>query len=293
VRRFRAYCSAIVAIAWGSALACSVFPDRALLPDSDAAGGTNGGAAGSLIAAGGAVTSSGGSELAAGQGGDLAPSGNEAGDAAGGAAGAQATGGEPQVAGSDSGGAPGCSATHVLVSASGDTWIDAAQPRTTHGSDTQLFVLGGASERRALLAFNLPAAKAGTVFVNAALVLTLDQAPDLGTSSRTLNVYPLEVAFNEARATWLNYANGASKTWTTPGGDFIATFGTGVLHAGDTVLRLDASALVAAAYSSKQNALGLLVRDPEIAAVPVDFAFVSQEGLALARPVLDIERCPQ
>ena len=117
-------------------------------------------------------------------------------------------------------------------------------------------------------------------------------APNLGTSTRTLNVYPLEVAFNEAHATWLNYANGASKTWSTPGGDFIATFGSGTLHAADTVLRLDASALVTAAYSSKQSALGLLVRDPEVAAAPVDFAFVSHEGVALARPVLDIERCP-
>jgi hypothetical protein len=161
----------------------------------------------------------------------------------------------------------------------------------THGTDTRLFVLGGASERRALIAFNLPAAKAGTVLASAALVLTLDQAPNLGASSRTLNVYPLQVTFNAARATWLNYANGASKTWATPGGDFIATFGSGTLHPGDTVLRLDASALVAAAYSSKQSALGLLVRDPQVAAAPVDFAFVSQEGGALARPVLDIERC--
>jgi hypothetical protein len=295
VCRFRAYCLAVLAIGWSSASACSVFPDRALLPESDAAGAATSGAAGSLIAAAGAGTSSGGSALSAGQGGDLASSGNDAGgdagDTAGAAGAAQAAGGDAQVAGSDSGGASGCNATHVLVSASADTWIDAAQPQVTHGTDTQLFVLGGANERRALIAFNLPAAKAVAGLVSAALVLTLDQPPNLGTSSRTLNVYPLEVAFNEARATWLNYANGASKTWATPGGDFSATFGTGALQPGDTGLRLDVSALVAAAYSSKQSALGLLVRDPQVAD-PVNFAFVSQEGVALARPVLDIERCP-
>jgi hypothetical protein len=273
-------------------LACSVFPDRALLPESAAAGAATSGAAGALVAAGGAGTSSGGSVPAAGRGGALESSGGDAGaDTAGAAGAAPAAGGDAQVGGSDAGGASGCSATRVLVSASADTWIDAAEPQVNHGTDTQLFVLGGASERRALIAFNLPAAKAGTVLVSATLVLTLDQAPNLGTSSRTLNVYPLEVAFNETRATWLSYSNGASKTWATPGGDFIATFGTGALGPGDTALRLDASALVAAAYSSKQSALGLLVRDPQVDA-GVNFAFVSMEGVALARPVLDIERCP-
>jgi hypothetical protein len=175
---------------------------------------------------------------------------------------------------------------------SGDAWIDSAEPQVNHGADTQLFVLGGASEQRALLTFTLPKSKAGDVFRSATLVLTLGQKPNLGAESRVLNVYALTVGFNEGRVTWLNYANGAAKRWATAGGDLSASFGTGTLQAGASSLRLDASALVEAVSSSQNTALDLLVRDAEPApAEPIHFAFVAKEGTADAIPVLDIEYC--
>jgi len=286
VCRSRAGLTAL-ALLLGSEAACNVFPDQAVLPLSDAPGG----AAGSPISA----AASGGSSGAVGGRLELAgeAGAQSAGAAQGGAAEGGAGGAPVQVAGSDSGGAVNCPTSHLLAVPTDDTWVDAAEPQVNHGSDVQLFLLGGASEQRVLLCFALPKLKAGDSFVSATLALTLSQKPNLGTDSRVLDVYALSTAtFKEGRVTWLNYGNGAAKRWATPGGDFGAGFGTGSLQASTSVVRLDASALAAAAYASQQTGLGLLVRDPETSPVEgIHFAFASKEGSAASIPVLDIEYC--
>ena len=270
-----------------------MFPDRAVLPESD----TGGGFAGALLGSAGAAVATGGAQALGGSVGDLAGAGGHGAGAGGdGAAGAAATagagGGTGGTAGASSGagGTAGCASMHVVLPSTADAWIDAAQAQVNHGSDTQLFVFGGASEQRALLAFSLPAAPAGTALVAAKLALTLSQAPNLGTQSRTLNAHALSKSFNEGRVTWSNYSNGAAHQWTTPGGDIGTSFGSGVLDAGATQLMLDVSALVTAAYSAKQTELDLLVRDPASSA-PIEIAFVSKEGGMTAQPALDLEYC--
>jgi len=265
-----------------------------VLPDAEASGGV----AGELLAGGGVGASSGAMPLLGGNAGELSASGNDAGGVAGSGV---ATGGQSGVAGAagaagelqaGAGGAAACETIHVLVNPSADSWIDAAEPQINHGADAQLFVLGGASEQRALFAFALPVPPAGSVFAGATLVLTLAQAPNLGALARVLNAHPLLLAFNEGRVSWLNYGNGASKMWANAGADFAAVFGRGRLRAGDSVLRLEVNLLVAQAYAKQLAGLGLLVRDPQTASVPVSFAFVSREGAAAAGPVLDLEFCP-
>jgi hypothetical protein len=297
VRRFRADRWLALASACWAGLACSVFPDRAVLPESDAGGGF----AGTLLA--GAAGAIGGSQATGGNAGANGELAGTAGDAAGGAAGETAGGAAGETAGgaagssaagaaatAGAGGTAGCASVHVVLPATADAWIAAAQPQVNHGSDTQLFVLGGASEQRALLAFSLPAAQAGDTLLAAKLTLTLSQAPNLGAQSRTLNAHSLTQTFNEGRVTWSNYSNGAAHQWATPGGDIGTSFGSGTLTSGAAQLVLDVTALVKAAYSAKQAELGLLVRDPAPAA-PVSFAFVSREGVMTAQPALDLEYC--
>jgi hypothetical protein len=289
VRSFRAFGCAAWLVASVSGAACSVFPDSAVLPNSNAPGG-----AGGLLLASGGATAIGGSLPASGgdaqAGGGAGPSAGASGDDAG----TGVTAGASSLAGSGAGGAPSCVTTHVFVPPSGDAWIDEAQPDVNHGSDTQLFVLGGASEQRALLSFPIPAASAAQVLARATLVLTLAQPPNLGSGSRVLDVYMLEQPLKENRVTWLNYANGAGKLWTTPGGDVGVTFGSGELHATDATLRLDAGALVTAAYAANQTELGLLVRDDgDASEAPINFAFWAKEEAAAVSPQLDLEYCPQ
>jgi hypothetical protein len=179
------------------------------------------------------------------------------------------------------------------VAPSADAWIDAAQPDVNHGSDDQLFVLGGASEQRALLSFTLPAMSGPDVLVGATLVLTLSQPPNLGSGSRLLSVYALSKALKEKQVTWLSYANGAMKMWATPGGDIGSSFGSGELRATDAALYLDVGELVALAYAAQQTELPLLVLDAEAAtATPVSFAFESRKGTPAESPELDLEYCP-
>lgn len=181
---------------------------------------------------------------------------------------------------------------HAKVSAAADAWIAAGEPRVNHGDEPQLFVLGGASEERALLSFSLPRASASDVLLSAALVLSLSQAPNLGAGSAVFRVHPLTNVFTESRVTWLNYSNGASHTWATAGGDFGAEFGSAELRAGDAVLRVDITSLVLAVYVASGSELALLVRDERAAGVlPVNFAFTAREGVAAAVPQLDLEYC--
>jgi len=190
------------------------------------------------------------------------------------------------------GGSSGCSSQHVLVVAAADAWIEAANPKTNYGSELQLFVLGGASEQRALFSFSLPAAAAGKPVVAASLVLTFAEAPNLGLGPRFLTVYPLTTAFREGQVTWNNYSNGAAHKWTTQGADFGASSAGGEAKSGDATLRLEATALVKGAYSNQQTSLDLLVRDADATqAAPVSFVFVSREGAAPGQPFLDLEYC--
>lgn len=291
VRRFREYCAVPVAAAWLCAASCAVFPDRAILPTPEAAGSAGsagqlgGGAAGRT--SGGTAAVAGDSSTTAGEAGAESLAG--AGGAAG-SAGAIAAAGESGSAGAAS--SSECSVRHALVATSGDAWIAAGEPRVNHGSDTQLFVLGGASEQRALLSFTLPQASANDVLLRATLVLTLSQPPNLGAGAALFSVRTLQSAFDESRVTWLNYANGASRAWNTPGGDVGLDSATGELYAADVVLRADVSALVRAARTAQRSELPLLVRDARAAGLmPVSSAFAAREGAPAAVPYLDFEYC--
>lgn len=245
----------------------------ALLVGGTAAGATAGtaGASGALDSPGGAE-SKGGSD--SGTSGESSTSGQDSGGAA-------------------AGGVANCRTRHVAVPVAADAWIGAAEPQVNHGDEAELLVLGGASEQRALFSFSLPAADASEVLARAALVLTLTQPVDLGAEPAFFNLHSLDVAFVENRVTWLNYGSGGSRKWAMPGGDFGASFGTGELSSSDPALRVDSTALVAAAYARQEAELNLLLREVRVAGAGPVFGFETKEGAVAAIPALDLEFCPR
>lgn len=174
---------------------------------------------------------------------------------------------------------------HVLLAVA-DTWIDAGSPTKAHGSDAQLFVDGGALERRALASFVLPALPAGATLVHATLALQLQSNADATLSTRTLAVHRLTQAVSESRATWINYGTGASRKWTLPGGDFGSQLGQTLLPAatasGPVQFQLEQP--LASVFGAEPVDLDLIVR--ELSPAPV-----APAELALAAPTLTIEYC--
>lgn len=305
MRQFRVRGAAAVATAWIAVVACSVFPDRAVLPSEmgGASGDSSSGALGGMLPAAGSAGNasgndagrSGDTESGAGEGGESAlggaPGNSQSGTGSGGLGLAGGSGSTAQAGAAAAGvaGGGGCAASHVVVTPGADAWIDAGDPQANHGSEPELVVLAGASERRALLLFNVPATKVGQAFVGAELVLTLSAAPALGTSARNLSVHLLTQTFSETRVSWKNYSNGAAHAWTAPGGDFVAGFASGTLRAGDAALRVDVSAAIAARTSTE---VGFLVRDAAGTTLPaLSFNFASREEGGARSPVLDLEYC--
>jgi hypothetical protein len=186
----------------------------------------------------------------------------------------------------------GCAVTHRLVAASADAWIDAAKPSTNHGTEPQLIILGGLTEQRALLAFELPTLSAGQELKAATLALSLLAPSAVFDGPRAFQLHALAEPFTEGRVTWNNYSTGAAKKWGTPGGDFAAAFGSGTLDPGATTLRLDATLQVQLALLAQQSEFaGLVLEQPSPDSGAAALTFGSREGSSTLSPVLDLEFC--
>lgn len=293
---------------FGTALAfgCSVFPDTAVLPLSEDAGAGPGEAGAST--AGDASSAGVGPTAGAGntsQGGSA--SGGSATGGAGASAGTGASGGSEPLGGAPDGGvggtggamggtagAAGCVQRIHEVKVGADTWIDAAKPSTNHVSDKQIYVTGGAAERRLLLAFDLPAVSAGAKLNSAILQLKLQSNADATLVSRLLELHVVTQAVNDAQATWLNFGKGGARKWTVPGGDFGPVEAAQTVKAGISAgqVRFDVSQVVRPLLKNKSVPLDLLVAEGGIApAAPAELAFVSLEGDAAAYPALTLDTC--
>lgn len=263
-----------------------MFPDEAVLPAGGSLGGGGGGVA-PLAAgeAGQAPVTSGG----AGAGGEAASrNGGAAGtlEPSAGAAGETGAGGAPVTT---------CEAPQQrVIPMTADTWIDAAKPSTTHANDGQLFVVGGAGERRVLLQLTLPQAAPGAWLINASLILTLESNADGSSAERRLGLHRLAHSFVENRATWLNFTNGLDGEWDTPGGDFgLLELASAVLPANTAqgLLTFDVTEPLRKVLTDQAVPLSLIVL--EVGSVPpasAELAFTSRDGDA--GPSLVIDLCP-
>lgn len=292
-RRKRA--SLLGSLALAGAFSCSVFPDEATLP------ATAGAASGAAAAAGGSSVlpqagMAGAPSVQTNAGAGAGP------DEAGAPSGGSGLGGAPTGAGGSlepvagAAGAGGGACTNPLTLSGdvpADTWIEAANPKATHGNDTWLSVVSGGQPRRALLQLVLPAVPAGAVVVRATLSLHLQSNADVDLAARQLTVHELAQEVQETRATWEKWSNG-NNSWMTLGGDFGQVEAEASLPAGSSTaaLSIDITTLVAGALAANVASLPLLVQESSAPPPgPADLAFTSSEGDASARPALSVEYC--
>lgn len=266
---------------------CAVFPDEAVLPASnggDPSGGggsdAQAGATGDAGGPGGGATDSGGVGGAAGAGVGGGGSGSVVGPSAG-------------AAGEGGAGVANCDdPQQTVVTVTEDTWIGAAKASVNHGLDKQLFVDGGADERRTLLRVEVPEAAAGAWLTKATLVLNLESNEDAMLVERQLGLHRLTKEFVGSKATWINFTNGQNE-WTAPGGDYGAILAEATLRAGMSSgsLSFDVTKALRSVYSAQAVPLGLIIREsgaPPVAAAAL--AFTSAEGDA-SDPSLVIDFC--
>ena len=286
--------------------ACSVFPDHAILPDAGGSSGGSGAAAGTVAVtwpdAGAGRT---GSE--SGTGGSGAPSESASGrpgvsgvaGASGAANGGGAAAGSSGTSGTSAGGAgtsgdvgaAGCaSPVRQAILASADAWIDSGTPGSNYGSDTQLHLSAGASERRTLIAFAWQAPAFSPSMRRAALVLTLASDQDVTGAARKLKIGALTQGFTESKVTWTNYGPGAAHRWGIPGGDLgPATASTNLpRNVATGTHRIDVSSLVSATSTSVQL---ILLESSLPPSAPADLLWQSREASAGA-PKLVLDDCP-
>lgn len=296
------------------AVACSVFPDHAVLPAGAGGSATGGAGAGGNGVGGNAPGGAGAGGSAAGlgaTGGDGAFGGGSGSPSTGGAEGGSAeagsagqgdtggVGGSPEAGGSGGAGASsggrggaGCATPTVLsFAASGDTYLNQAknQQSKNHGSETSLLVSGITDAReRALVNFDLSTLPTGRAIMRAKLRFVLGNAV---AGARTLSVYRVGRAWQEGKANWTRAMTGPAVSWSSPGGDTAllpsdtATLSDDALGAHlDFDVRTDIEALVPASY------YGWLV-DAATSDDVVQLA--SRETLfAEDRPSLMVELCP-
>jgi hypothetical protein len=266
-----------------SAFSCSVFPDEATLPESNAGTASGGDSAFPQAGAQSSAASAGAAGADVGDGGSPL----------GGAGGAPTTG----IAGETSGGAgaaPNCAIPHsVSVTVTSDTWIESAKPNTIHGNDKMLFVIGGGEPRRALLQAALPAVPVGAVLLRAMLRLHLESNADPDLLRRPLGLCELDQEVIEDRATWLNW-NNAGRTWAKPGGDFGQVLATAIVPAGtaDATLTFDVTVSVEQALSTRAAGLPFVVLETDAPPPkPAELAFTAKEGNASNIPTLIVDYC--
>jgi len=279
-------------LALAGAFSCSVFPDEATLPGGAAgkpgSAGASVGGSSVLPAVGGTATTGGVATLPEGGANESGPPGGEGGMPPLGEGGAM-------IAPGGAAGMPTCADPQesvLLVSA--DTWIEAAKPSAGHGSDKELSIVGGGQERRALLEVALPAAPTGAVLLKATLALHLQGNADVGLAERRLQVRVLEQPVSEARSTWNNWGNGASRKWLTPGGDFGSVVAATRVPAGtaEGSLTFNVTGAVRQAFAPAAGVLSFIVLENGAPpAAPAELAFTSSEGDASGAPALILEYC--
>lgn len=289
----RQHLALVPLLAAAYAVSCAVFPDEAVLPTASDPGEAAGASAqaGNPMASGGAAS---GATDGAGNGG-LGGLGGAADAGNGGAGGVVGPGGGAAgEAGAGGTGTASCDEPQQLVVAvSEDTWIEAADEDANHGDDQQLFVCGGAAERRMLLKVDLPAAPAGAWLVKARLDLNLEANEDETLAPRSLGVYRLTKDFVERKATWVNFNSGGINEWDARGGDFGPMLARATLQAETSVGRLsfDVTKELSSLYAAQAIPLGLIVREvAEPPRAPAGLAFTSAEGNASVSTLV-IEYC--
>jgi hypothetical protein len=233
-----------------------------------------------------------------GGGGALGGAGGHAGSLAGGGEGGagNSAGDHAGEGGESAGGAGGCSTPFVeRISTNGsDTWIDSSKPSATHGNEALLYV-DSAAERRALLSMTVDAAPPGALLRSASLTLTLVENADTTPRERRLALHALTRDFEELRATWLNYGNGSSRKWQTPGADFGPAVAEVRLPASTSSgkVTFDVTGVVSALFSENVVPLSLVVLEVgSQVTTPSALAFGSGEGDASSAPSLAIQYCP-
>jgi len=277
--------------------ACSVFPDRAVLPGGEGGAGADAGASGATM--GGAQSGFAGAlpSGSAGLGGEAgAPSlgGSTAGGAVGGdGAGGDAAGGSGGAAG-ETGIEPPCDdATELRLPAVADAWLsgEAGQTSANFGDAPTLAVASTeGSEARAVVAFDLLEVPAGANVGRASLELGLRTS--IG-ETRTLGAYAVTREWRETKASWVDAT--PSTDWSRPGGD------SATVPSDTRLLVLGTAAGVRVAWDVSEDVrldvaagapgFGWLVRDAGAPGARIEFASSEAADLA-ARPELVILLCP-
>lgn len=279
--------------------ACSVFPERAVLPDENAAGlsagsggshsgGSHAGLGGYVAGSAQAGTSAGGSGGEPGDGGapTLAGSGNVSGGSGGtgGDAGADAgAGGELAGASGASagsgGGAPCPEPVVTRTIADADTWLSEAEPKSNFGSQSTLVISGVAGEQAyGLVRFDPKPLDPSVTVVEARIELELRTVSE----ARTLGLHRVLTGWQERQADWRRIADAFAPT-ASAYADVPADASRGTLVAfhleGDVLSELyDASAR-----------FDWLIKDEEAGASRIE---VGARELGADTPALVVVTCP-
>ncbi|MDF3067592.1 MAG: hypothetical protein K0R38_3193 [Polyangiaceae bacterium] len=281
VRAFRDRPLGLSCVAAAMWVACSVFPEEAVLPAQ------NGGSAGE-----GALPGDGGAQSGigaqAGEPGTLPLGG--AGAGTGGTASGGGEGGEdPGQAGAGGVSTPTCEAPlEVTVETTLDLWMGSAQPSLNHGKENVLYVSSsGSDERRTLFEIILPVAPADAVLLRAEIVLGFESNADASRAARQLGLYLLDPprAVVEDKATWEQYGAHKNKdTWDISGGDLSELVTRTDIPAGTSsgLVRFDVTEWVSTAETSVHGIVILEQSLPPPA--PAALAFTSLESNASVSP---------
>lgn len=273
------------------ALACSVFPDEAVLPGSIALAGTGGQvsppAEGGAGAAGRAqVAPSAG--VATGGGGVMADGGT------GGTGDTGGTGETPNSAGAGGSAEPSCpQPTQTSVDAAIDLWVDSADEKANHGEDALLYVVNGAQERRAMFQLNVPRPEVGATLLSATFSVQLASNADSSKAERRLGLHPLTRLLSESKTTWKDYTQG-NKEWDTAGGDFGLRWATVTVPAetAQATLTFDVTSEVRKLQSTSALELAMVLLEIDPAPTgPAQLAITAMEGNASQSATLTLTYC--
>jgi hypothetical protein len=308
-------------------VACSVFPEEAVLPDSSAgsagigndggvpsaeggsggegagavptggtpmagtsSGGADQGGAGATNGAAGNVSQGGGGQGGSGQGGSGQGGSGQGGSGQGGGVGGQAGMGGV-------GGGKCENPESYVVTATWDSWIGSAAPSANHGDESLLYVSGGSDERRALFSLTIPAALAGARLLRAEVVLSLESNADPSKLGRKLVLRRLQSrAVREDKVTWTHFAQG-NNAWDTPGGDLDDVLAETAFPPSTTkgLLGFDVLAKLLAGTSASATTYDIAVLEAGTAPqAPAQLAFTSRQSNVPGSPApeLRLSYCP-
>lgn len=301
--RYRHRLSGLSCVAAALLLACSVFPDEAVLPAASAGSATAGNEAGAPSSEGGAgVGALTGGTGAIPVGGTTAAGGSSGGSPSGGGSGGVAGEGGEGVGQAGTGGVvvPTCDSPEQYVAKTSlDAWVGSVAPSTNHGDEPLLYVSGGTDERRALFVLTVPAAPAGAKLLRAEIVLSLESNADSSRTTRKLSLSLLQPprTMREDKVTWTHFAQGNNNTWDVPGGDLGEPVAERTLPPGTTsgLVGFDVTAAVLSVLSSSASTHGVAVLETGAAPpAPAQLAFTSRESNASGSPApeLRLSYCP-